>query len=122
MEQSEGDKETNTDSEQNNTSDVNKDTNTNEEQGDTDETTNKATYTITYVLNYSNATIETTTQEVKANEAFTLLIPTVPKGDDYSFVKWVITGTNTEFTNGIFSYNSNISLTAVWEDTYSKNY
>lgn len=122
MEQMKDDKDNASSAEKDSNVSENEDTNSDEEQENTGDATDEATYTITYVLNYSNATIEATTQEVKANETFTLFIPTVPKGDDYSFVKWVITGTNTEVTNGIFTFNNHISLTAVWEDTYSKNY
>jgi len=80
------------------------------------------TYTITYDVNNENATIETTTQKVTYGEAFTLVIPKLKDGDDYRFVKWVITGTSNEFKSGIYSIKGDVSLTAMWEDNYSKNY
>lgn len=94
--------------------------NTGSTEGNTTDTAK--TYTITYILNYSNATMEATTQTVTYGEAFTLLTPTVPTGDDYRFVKWLITGTTTEFKSGTYTEEGDISLTAVWEDSYTKNY
>lgn len=85
-------------------------------------TDTKKQYTITYILNNENATIETTTQTVTYGETFTLATPEIVAGDDFRFVKWIITGTTTEFKSGIYTIEGDVSLTAVWEDTYSKNY
>lgn len=85
-------------------------------------TDTKKQYTITYIVNNKNATMETTTQTVTYGEAFTLFTPKTVAGDDFRFVKWIITGTTTEFKSGIYAVEGDITLTAVWEDTYSKNY
>lgn len=78
-------------------------------------------YMITYIINNENATMDVTTQTVTYGEEFTLAKPKVA-GDDYRFVKWVITGTSTEFKSGTYTVEGDISLTAIWEDNYSKNY
>lgn len=82
----------------------------------------KKQYMIKYILNNENATLETTTQKVTYGEAFTLAMPEVTPGSELQFVKWIITGTKTEFNNGIYTIEGDVSLTAVWEDTYTKNY
>ena len=85
-------------------------------------TDTKKQYTITYIVNNNNATMEATTQMVTYGETFTLAAPRIKSGDDFRFVRWVITGTTTEFKSGIYTIEGDVSLTAVWEDTYSKNY
>lgn len=79
-------------------------------------------YTITYILNNKYATIDATTQTVKYGQEFTLVTPKFVTNDNYRFVKWVITGTNKEFKSGVYTVEGDISLTAIWEDLFSKNY
>lgn len=96
-----------------------------QEDDDKEETSGQQsskTYTITYDVNNQNATIESTTQQVAYGEAFTLITPQLKGGDDEHFVKWVIKGTTTEFKSGTYTLEKDVTLTAVWEQNYSKNY
>ena len=72
-------------------------------------------YKITYSLgdreDDSNAEIESREQTVVFDSPYTLYIP---KCEGYKFVKWVITGSDTEIKNGTWSTAEDVSLTAVW--------
>lgn len=71
------------------------------------------TYTITYFLgDVSSAQITASTQKVTFDGAFSLYKPTAT---GYTFVKWVIKGTDTEFTNGTYTLDTDVELVALWE-------
>lgn len=73
-------------------------------------------YTITFELNKDGAEIDSSVQEVTYGSEFTLPVPTCAR---YVFVEWVFTGTEDVFTEGIYTYDENISLTAVWRLEWS---
>ncbi len=75
----------------------------------------KKTYTVTYDLGAhrgdARVTIGALTREVAPGETFTPDIPACP-GD--TFLHWVVTGTDTVYTGGIWEREEDLSLTAVW--------
>ncbi len=74
------------------------------------ETANK--YTITYQLgDATDVQIAALSQQVTFDSAFTLYTPTA---GDSTFVKWVVSGTDTEFTSGTYTLDSDVTLVAVW--------
>ena len=81
------------------------------------------TYTITYSFgalpDSAEPTITALTQTVTYNEAYTLYEPTC-KG--FIFERWVISGTQTEFTSGVYKRTSDVSLTAVWSENLEDDY
>ncbi|MGN0822897.1 MAG: InlB B-repeat-containing protein [Candidatus Gallimonas sp.] len=79
-------------------------------------------YTITYDLgtlaNDRYATISSKTQTVTFDTTFNLYTPSCY---GYTFVKWVITGTDTAVTNGTWDRDDHLPLTAVWEKDESSD-
>lgn len=70
-------------------------------------------YTITYNLGEAtNAQIAAMSQEVTFSRTFALQTPTA---DGFEFVKWVVSGTDTEFTGGTYDLDSDVTLVAVWK-------
>ena len=78
------------------------------------------TYTITYRLNYDNATMTKTEEQVVYGEEFTLETPTVEANSEYAFVKWIDKETSEEVQSGTYLYPRNITLIGVWSDGHSK--
>lgn len=77
-------------------------------------------YLITYETGLkTGVSITSKTQEVFYGKEFVLYIP---EHTDYIFVKWVIKGTNVELKNGVFSYEENITLEAVWKEAGDGDY
>ena len=72
---------------------------------------NEETYTITFNVVFNGASIDRLSQEVKYGESFTLPTPTL---DGYKFKHWVIEGTTDTVVDGIYTWNKDISLKAVW--------
>lgn len=71
------------------------------------------TYTITYRLgDVTSAQIADSTQKVTFDETFSLYKPTAT---GYTFVKWVIEGTDNEFTSGTYMLDADVELVAVWQ-------
>lgn len=72
------------------------------------------TYKIIYNLGEreTEAEIAEQEQEVIFDTEFGLYTPTC---NGYRFKKWVISGTNTVFTDSIFTTARDVSLTAIWE-------
>ena len=60
----------------------------------------------------SEVTISLTEQQIAFGEQYQLQTPSRP---GYIFVKWVISGTDTEFKDGIYSLPYDVQLTAIWE-------
>ena len=52
------------------------------------------------------------TQDVTFNEPYNLISPSY---NGYSFVKWVLKDSKTEFKNGIYTMTQDVYLTALWE-------
>lgn len=77
-------------------------------------------YVITYETGLkTGVSITAKTQEVFYGKEVVLYIP---EHTDYIFVKWVIKGTNVEMKNGVFSYEENITLEAVWKEDGNGDY
>ncbi len=75
-------------------------------------------YTITY--HYNDGSDSISTQNVNANDHFTLITPT-RKG--YNFSDWYDYDNYQTVTNGVYNFNKNINLTARWEIiNYNINY
>ena len=75
-------------------------------------------YTITY--HYNDGSDSISTQNVNADDHFTLIIPT-RKG--YAFSDWYDYDNYQTVTNGVYNFNKNINLTARWEIiNYNINY
>ena len=80
----------------------------------------KKKYVITYETGLkSGVTIAAKTQEVYYGEEVILYIPA---HTDYEFVKWVIEGTQTEMKSGVYSFEKNITLEAVWKENDNGDY
>ena len=69
-------------------------------------------YTITYEKGRADATLDVTSQPVAYGTAYTLARPTCT---GYTFVKWVIKGTENVFEDGTYNLTSDVTLTAVWK-------
>ena len=52
------------------------------------------------------------TQEVTFNESYNLISPFC---NGYSFIKWVLKDSKTEFKNGVYTMTQDVYLTALWE-------
>lgn len=52
------------------------------------------------------------TQDVTFNESYNLISPSC---NGYSFIKWVLKDSKTEFKNGIYTMTQDVYLTALWE-------
>lgn len=76
-------------------------------------------YTITFELNNADASLESETLAVTYDAEFTL--PTPQVHGTKQFTKWVIKGTETEFTSGVYRIADNLTLTAVY-DEWTENY
>lgn len=69
-------------------------------------------YTIYYEIGGDGAEISANTQTVTYNEAFTLLTPT---RNGYTFIEWRKTGTEERFESGVYTLETDVYLTAVWD-------
>ena len=84
----------------------------------TDDTPSTISYTITY--HYNDGSDSISTQNVNADDHFTLITPT-RKG--YAFSEWYDYDNYQTVNNGIYNYNKDITLTAHWEIiNYNINY
>ncbi len=71
------------------------------------------TYTITYYLgDVTSAQITSSTQKVTFDKTFSLY---KPSATGYTFVKWVIRGTENEFISGTYTLDTDLQLVAVWQ-------
>ncbi|MBQ8685677.1 MAG: InlB B-repeat-containing protein [Clostridia bacterium] len=75
----------------------------------------------TYVITYdpSGGTLAEVTQEVTYGEAFAL---PKPERAHYLFEKWVIDGTQTVFSEEVYTIAEDITLSAVWKKDPSDGY
>ncbi len=72
------------------------------------------TYTITFELNNENASVQSDTLNVVYDAEFILPKPEVFGTNE--FIKWVIKGTQTELTSGVYKIADNVTLTAVYDE------
>ena len=70
-----------------------------------------ATYTITYNVVFDGASIDRLSQEVKYGENFTLPKPTY---SGLKFKHWVLDGTKEVVNDGVYTWENNVTLKAVW--------
>lgn len=70
-------------------------------------------YVINYELGFIDGTIEANKQNVAFDDEYKLYTPTA---QGYNFVKWIIKGTDTQFNDGVYTIDTDITLTAVWEE------
>ena len=73
--------------------------------------TGPSKYNIIYDTGKEEAVIDTTTQEVTYGTSYTLPRPTCA---GYTFGKWVIQHSSTEVRDGVYEFNSDLPLSAVW--------
>ena len=74
--------------------------------------------TIFYDLGeFPDAVIDSRSQTVRYDEAFSLYVPYVDAADkyEYVFVKWLDKSTGEEFTGGVCDFTADVQLVAVWE-------